>query len=213
MKILLINPNSDKNMTKEIYKTAEQFVQGRYTVICKPTPGASEFIETYEDIIRSGPGMMQMLRSHKDVFDAFIIACHYDPNLDVMKKITAKPVVGIGEASLKLATMLGHRFSIITTDKHSIPIHEELVRKYHLQGAMASIRAPDREDYGKNDKERFLLTARTAIQKDRAEVIVLGCAGMAGMNKFLTENLGVPVLDGIVCALIIAAGLVNLSYL
>jgi len=42
-----------------------------------------------------------------------------------------------------------------------------------------------------------------------AEVIVLGCAGMAGLDKRMEEKLGVPVLDGVVCALIIASGLVK----
>jgi allantoin racemase len=103
--------------------------------------------------------------------------------------------------------MLGHSFTIITTDEHSLPIHEELVRKYHLQEAMASVRAPGPESEKKDKKERFLLTAQSAVDRDRAEVIVLGCAGLTGMDKYLQGKLGVPVLDGIICALILVSGL------
>ena len=88
MKILIINPNSDLEMTEAIQRTAENFSGGDFEVTCKPTPGAPKFIETYEDEIKTAPGMIQLVRENEDKFDAFIIACHDDPNLDVMKEIS-----------------------------------------------------------------------------------------------------------------------------
>jgi allantoin racemase len=211
MKILIINPNSDQQMGKAIQRSAEDFVQGRFEVVCKNIPGAPAFIETYEDMSKAAAGMIQLARKNESKFDAFVIACHYDPHLDVMKEILKKPVVGIGEASIKIASMLGHRFSILTTDEHSIPIHEELVRKYNLYEVLASVRAPGREVEQCCEAEKFLTLARLAIEKDRAEVIVLGCAGLTGLDRSLRQELGVPVLDGVVCALIIAAGLAEIN--
>jgi allantoin racemase len=153
--------------------------------------------------------MVQLLRENEDEFDAFVVACHCDPNLDAMKEITTKPVVGIGEASMKIASMLGHRFSVVSTMKHSIPNKEALVRKYHLQDLLASVRAPGDEMATASDEEKYLQAAQSALEEDMAEVIVLGCAGMAGLDRHLEEKLGAPVLDGVVCALIIATGLVK----
>lgn len=209
MKILIINPNSDLEMTEAIQRTAEKFSDGEFEVTCKPTPGAPKFIETYEDEIKTAPGMIQLVRENEDKFDAFIIACHDDPNLDVMKEITRKPVVGIAEASMKIASMLGHRFSVLTTSEHSIPIKEALARKYHLQDVLVSVRAPREETIEKSDELKYMETAQSSIKEDMAEVLVLGCAGMTGLDKHLEEKLGIPVLDGIVCALIIASGLVK----
>lgn len=209
MKILIINPNSSMQMTAAIQKSAEEFADGEFEVICKPTPGAPEFIETYEDQIKAAPGMIRLLRENEDTFDAFIVACHCDPNLDVMKEITKKPVVGIGEASMKMASMLGHRFSVVSTAKHSIPNKEALVRKYHLQDMLASVKAPPDDMTACGDEEKTLQAAQAAVEEDMAEVIVLGCAGMAGLDKRIQEKLGIPVLDGVVCALIIAPGLVR----
>ena len=209
MKILIINPNSDLEMTEAVQRTAENFSDGEFEVTCKPTPGAPKFIETYEDEIKTAPGMIQLVRENEDKFDAFIIACHDDPNLDVMKEITRKPVVGIAEASMKIASMLGHRFSVLTTSEHSIPIKEALARKYHLQDILASVRAPREGTIEKSDELKYMETAQSSIKEDMAEVLVLGCAGMTGLDKHLEEKLGVPVLDGIVCALIIATGLVK----
>lgn len=209
MRILIINPNSDIDMTEVILDVARKFANGEFEVHCLPTPGAPEFIETYEDQIKAAPGMIKLLKENEEAFDAFIIACHCDPSLDVMKEITKKPVVGIGEASMKLASMLGHRFSVISTTMHSIPNKEVLVRKYHLQDLCASVRVPRDEMKGRSDEDKYTQAARLAIDEDMAEVIVLGCAGMAGLDKRLEAKLGVPVLDGVICALIVASGLVK----
>ena len=209
LKILIINPNSDLKMTKAIEKTAKNFADGEYEVVCLLTKGSPKFIETYEDAIKAAPGMIQLVRENESKYDVFIIACHCDPNLDVMKEITTKPVVGIGEASMKIASMLGHRFSVVSTTKHSIPNKEAVIRKYHLQDAMASVRAPEGDVSNLSSEEKYLQAAKLAINEDMAEVIVLGCAGMTGLDKRMEKELGVPVLDGVICALIIATGLVK----
>jgi allantoin racemase len=209
IKILIINPNSDQNMTKAIQETAEKYAWEEIEVVCKSTPGAPSFIETYQEGIKAAPGMIQLVRENEDTCDAFVVACHSDPNLDAIKETTQKPVVGIGEASMRIASMLGHKFSVVSDNLHSIPNKESLVSKYHLQDALASVRAPEENSSGLSDQEKYLQTARLAVEQDMAEVIVLGCAGMTGLDKPLQERLGIPVLDGIVCALIIAAGLVK----
>jgi allantoin racemase len=115
MRILAINPNSDPEMTAAIQESAEAFAQGEFEVRCQPTPNAPPFIETYADMLQAAPGMVQLVREHQAAVDAFVVACHSDPNLDLLKESTTRPVVGIGEASMKLATLLGHRFSVIST--------------------------------------------------------------------------------------------------
>jgi allantoin racemase len=205
---MIINPNSDPAMTAVIQRSAEVFAGNELEVATVKTPGAPVFIETYEDQAKAAPGMIQLVRENEDAFDAFIVACHCDANLDTLKEITDKPVVGIGEASMKIATMLGHRFAVISTSRHSIPGKEALIRKYHLNG-LGLVRAPRESQEKSSDEQKYLQAAQSAINEDMVEVIVLGCAGMAGMDKRLQEKLGVPVLDGVVCALIIASGLVR----
>ncbi len=209
MKILIINPNSDLEMTEAIQKTAEAFVKSKVKVVCKHTEGAPKFIETYEDQIKAAPGMIKLVKENENEFDGYIIACHCDPNLDAIKEVTSKPVVGIGEASMKIASMIGHKFSVISMTEQSIPNKEALIRKYHLQDVLASVRAPTEEHKKLSEEEMYLETAKLAIKKDWAEVIVLGCAGMTGMDKRLEKELVVPVLDGVICALMILIGLVK----
>jgi len=206
-KILIINPNSDLEMTRVIQETADHFAKGKFEALCQHTPGAPEFIETREDEVLAAPGMIQLVRENNNKYDAFIIACHCDPNMDAIKEITDKPVVGIGEASMRIASILGHRFSIIQTTKESVPLKEALVRKYQLQDSLASVRAPRDISPESSDEEKYIKAARAAMAEDRADVIILGCAGLTGLDKRMQKELGVPVLDGVICALILATAL------
>ena len=206
-KILIINPNSDPKMTEAIRKTADDFAEGKFEVRCFSTPGAPRFIETREDAVLAAPGMLEIVRANRDNTDAIVIACHCDPNLDVIREITDKPVIGIGESSMRIASMLGHRFSIIQTTAESVPLKEALVREYQLQAFLASVRAPQNISPEASDEETYMAAARAAISEDRADVIVLGCAGLTGLDKRMQKELGIPVLDGVVCALIFASAL------
>jgi len=209
MKILIINPNSSEEMTQAIQHVAEFYAGDSLKVSTHSTPGAPEFIETYEDQIKAVEGMLQLVRDFENEVDGFVVACHCDPNLDTMKEVSVKPVVGIGEASMKMATMLGHCFSVLSTASHSVPNKEALVHKYHLQDLCASVRAPENSLKDCGDVEILTELGQKAIQEDGAEVLVLGCAGMAGVDKTLQKKLGVPVLDGVVCALILVSGMIQ----
>ena len=122
MKILIINPNSDPKMTGVILSAAKSFAGDTFEVVCKSTPGAPAFIDSYMDEIGTAPGMAELLRTHDAEFDGFLVACMDDPNLDAMKELTEKPVVGIAEAAMKMATMIGHRFSIVSHPGPRFPI-------------------------------------------------------------------------------------------
>ena len=209
MKILVINPNSSPAMTADIDRCAKAFANGEFQVDTVLTPGAPPYIDTYQDAALACPGMMQIVRENEEAYDAFVVACHCDPNLDVLKEMTDRLVVGIGEASMKMATMLGHRFSVISVGSRSTPIKEEVIRRYRLEGCAGPVRAPEDGLASCREEELFLDAAKKAIEEDMAEVIVLGCAGMCGLDKTMEKALGVPVLDGVTCALILASGMVK----
>ena len=209
MKICIINPNSSEDMTKVIESNARRYAAGEFEVDCIPTPGAPPFIGCYEDAFESEAGMVKLIKEKQEEYDAFIIACHSDPALDLLKEISLKPVVGICEASLKLATMLGHSFSVISTGQRPIPNKEALCRKYGVESSLASVVGPGEFKADWHSVEGFIEAGRRAIAQDGAEVLVLGCAGMGHITKQMEEELKVPVLDGVVCALIVATGLVK----
>ena len=206
MRILIINPNSDPGMTSAIQESAEGYAEGTFEVVTVATPESPRFLETYEDEIQCGPGLMRILREHEETFDAFVIACHSDSHLHAARELSLKPVIGIGEASMKLASFLGHNFSVVTTHQHSVPGKLRQVRALHLQDLLVSIRAPEDGEEGWTNAELFMELSRRAVEEDGAEVVVLGCAGLSGMDRQIQDTLKVPVLDGVACALILASG-------
>ena len=207
MKIVIINPNSDPGMTQTIAQAAEHFSQGRFEAVTLLTPGAPEFIDTFEEMHRSAQGMVDLIRSYEDEADAFVLACACDPNLRLLREVSKKPVIGIGEASMYMAAMLGNTFTILQTDTYSIPNKINLVYDYHMDRRMASVRLAEE---GAGDLfSRYLNAAKKAMKEDGAEVIILGCAGLCELADQLTQALGVPVLDGVACGLAMAEGMVR----
>jgi len=205
VKILVIKPNSDGAFTELIGEAARKAASPGTEILCESAPGAPTFIETSRDEALCAPGMMELVSRHGDA-DAFLIACTCDPNLDVLREMTDSPVVGAGESSMLFALPLGARFSVIQTTEGSVQSKRELVRKYGLQDRCSSVR-PIREHGEEPLEERLLEAARIARDCDGAEVVTLGCAGLAGLDRRLEEALGMPVIDGITAGVRLAEAL------
>ena len=210
MKIVVINPNSSTEMTKDISQAVVNYSQGRFEAITLSTPGAPNFIDTFEEMSQSAPGMVELIRQYEDTADAFVLACACDPNLKLLREVSKKPVIGIGEASMYMAAMLGNSFAILQTDQYSIPNKKNLVYEYHMERYAACVRLADPRE--KDIFQRYLIAAQKAIREDGAEVIILGCAGLCTLAEQLSQTLGVPVLDGVVCGLAIAEGMARIGY-
>ena len=121
-------------------------------------------------------------------------------------------MIGIGEAAFHLASMLGHRFGVVTTLSRSIAAIETNLMKYGLASRCAKVRACEvpvlsLDDPASNASVRIGAEIERAKQEDRAEAIVLGCAGMADLAARLTEQHGLPVIDGVASAVKLAEAL------
>ena len=207
MRLIIINPNSDPAQTAAIQQAALAYADGRYEVETFSTPGAPQYIDTYRDAALALPGMMRLVQEQEDRADAFVVACHCDPNVDVLREITRRPVIGIGEASMKTASLLGHKFSVVSTSDRGIPEKEDNIHSYGLDWALASLRCPDGGCTATDMAGRLRCAARLAVEQDRAEVIVLAAAGQVELARDISRELGVPVLDGVPCAMMLAEGL------
>ncbi|MFT4026605.1 MAG: aspartate/glutamate racemase family protein [Novosphingobium sp.] len=206
MKILIVNPNTTTSMTAEIAAAAHSAAAvGTEIVAVNPMDGPSS-IEGHFDEAFSVPGLLAEIRSGEVAgADGHVIACFDDPGLDAARSISQKPVVGIGEAACHMASLVAGRFSVVTTGARSIPAIELNLIKYGLMARCASVRACEIPVLDlANDRERAetLISDQidAAIRDDRAEAIVLGCAGMATFAAPLSEMHGIPVIDGVGCA-------------
>lgn len=201
-RILIINPNSDENTCALIRRTAEACSPEGCSVDVTRLTTAPRLITSYEDQAAAADELIHLLRQSESVCDAFILACHADPYLDLAREIVSKPVVGIAEVSMKLAASTGCGFAVISPSPLSRPKKYALAHKYHLDAFLKGVvvsRSDDRED--------LLEAAREALHIPCVDSIVLGCANYTGADGYLEKRLGVPVWDGVACSLFIAAGL------
>lgn len=203
MKILCINPNSSQEVTEGIEKICKKYALSDTEVEVKYIKEAPPGIESYHDAAVSEKYLLDKFEERKEKYDGFIVACHSDIGVDLLRELTDKPVIGIGEASMLFALPLGHKFSILSLKRKKIPQKEDLVRKYGLENRCASIRitglgviATDKEK-----REKLIQEGMKAVKEDGAEVLILGCAGMAGLDKEIEKIVGVPVIDGVVSAI------------
>ncbi len=159
--------------------------------------------------------MLNLIRTTPD-FDAVIIACFDDTGLDAARCLTDRPVIGIGEAAYHFASMLANKFSVVTTLARSVPALEHNLHRYGMAARCARVRSSEvavleLEHAGSDACNRISAEIDRAMTEDRAEAIVLGCAGMADLAGRLAAQHGLPVLDGVSCAVKLAEAMVGLG--
>ena len=212
MKLLVINPNTTQAMTKSIEEMANMYsLKSSHITTISPSWGPRSIEGHFEEQI-AALATIETVALNEDKYDAFVIACYGDPAVAACRELTNKPVIGIGEASMHMACFLGHKFSIITVIPRAKPLLLDLVNNLGLNQKCASIRSTNLsvlEIEANPDRaiEEMIAESHIAIEKDGAEVICLGCAGMGPLDKRIQDSIKVPVLDGTVCAVKLAESL------
>jgi len=215
MKLHIVNPNTTASMTAKIGAAARVVARaGTEITAVNPDFGPAS-IEGYFDEAFSLPGLLDEIAKAPDA-DAFIIACFDDTGLEAARCATAAPVIGIGEAAFHMASLISEKFSVVTTLSRSIVPIERNLAKYGLIARCARVRASDvpvlaLEEEGSDARRRIEAEIARALDEDGAEAIVLGCAGMADLAAALAARFGVPVLDGVACAVALAEAAASLG--
>ncbi len=153
---------------------------------------------------------------YQEDFDAFIIACFSDPGLYAARELTTKPIVGIAESSMAIAITLGNQFGILSPLRRLRPVVSDIVNKYGFHNRCAGIETVEisvvqAAGQSKSVSRIFIDAGKKLIDENYAEVIILGGAALAGLEKEMSSALGTPVLDPVKCAVIQAQALVNLG--
>src|SRR3954452_7545862 len=197
-------------MAETIGRAARAVAAAGTEIIAVNPPDGPVSIEGYYDEAFSVPGLLaEIARGEAAEISAHIIACFDDTGLEAARSLASAPVIGIGEAAFHLASMLGHRFGVVTTLSRSIAAIETNLMKYGLARRCAKVRACEvpvlsLDDPASNASALISAEIERAKQHDGAEAIVLGCAGMADLAARLTEAHGLPVVDGVACAVKLA---------
>jgi allantoin racemase len=217
MRILVVNPNTTAAMTETIGAAARAAAAKGTEIIAVNPPDGPVSIEGYYDEAFSVPGLLAEIAKGETLqVSAHVIACFDDTGLEAARSLASAPVIGIGEAAFHLASMLAHRFSVVTTLSRSIAAIETNLVKYGLATRCARVRACEvpvlsLDDPASNASALISAEIERARAEDHAEAIVLGCAGMADLAARLSAKHGLPVVDGVASAVKLAEALAALG--
>lgn len=226
-RILLLNPNTSETATNymvdECRKIAAPDTEVRGT---NPKARVGVNIPTILSYVDSAICAVETVRiawDKKDSYDGVIVAGFSDPGLDALKEVLDKPAMGIAEAAYHAASMLGHKFSVLTTTPKWTPPKEDYIKAVGLESKVASIVHHEGfEDElplyatGSSDWKEFLIkkfssAGRKAIEQDGAEAIILGGGSYIGFADRLQRELGAPVIEPTAVALKFLEGFLKIG--
>ncbi|CAL9280712.1 aspartate/glutamate racemase family protein [Streptomyces sp. SudanB182_2057] len=216
MRILVVNVNTTQSITDSIGEQAARVASAETEIVpLTPSFGAESVEGNYESYL-AAIAVMEAVRAHPEPFDAVIQAGYGEHGREGLQELLDVPVVDITEAAASTAQFLGRRYSVVTTLDRTVPLIEERLHIAGLSARCASVRASglpvlDLERDDETTVDAIAEQALRAVREDGAEVICLGCGGMAGLAEAVVERTGVPAVDGVTAAVTIAESLVRLG--
>jgi len=216
MRILIVNVNTTASMTRAIGDSARA-VASPGTEIIELTPdfGADSCEGNFESYLAALAVMDKVVR-YPEPFDAVIQAGYGEHGREGLQELLEVPVVDITEAAASTAQFLGHKYSVVTTLDRAVPLIEDRLKLAGLTDRLASVRASglgvlELESDPQRAVAAIVEQSRIAVEQDKAEVICLGCGGMAELEEQVRLATGVPIVDGVRAAVTIAESLVRMG--
>jgi allantoin racemase len=220
MKILLLNPNTSATMTDEIASAARAVCSESTLIDCVGPYFGSAAIDSAAESYLSAVGAMdvvaRLLEGNEFDYDAVVLAGFGEHGKDALQEMLTVPVLDIAESAAHVASLIGRRFSVVTTLARSIAPIEDRLLLAGLHTHCASVRAcglgtADVDADPAGAVAAIVAEAVRAVEDDGADVICLGCAGMAGVTAAITAVVGVPAVDGVAAAIALAEAVVGLG--
>jgi allantoin racemase len=216
-RILVINPNSTEAVTRGIDEACAPLrMPGGPAIDCITLKEGPPGIETQQHVDGVVAPLLKLVLEKDKQYAAFVIACYSDPGLHSLREATKKPVLGISECGIFTALTLGHKFGVIAILKKSIPRHLRYVGALGVGERLAGELPVGLGVTELSDEVRTfgrMVEVGTAL-RDRhgADVVVMGCAGMARYRKPLQDEIGIPVVEPTQAAVAMAIGRVRLNW-
>jgi allantoin racemase len=211
-KILVINPNSNRQVTRNFAEALQPLCfEGGPEIDCVTLAEGPFGVETQADVDSVAMPLRALVAADNSA-DAFVIACYSDPGLQVCREATQRPVFGIAEAGVLSALARGDRFGVIAVAQRSVGRHLRYLRQMCLMDRFAGERPLNMSvaetASGDGTLARMIDIGRELKDEDGANAIVMGCAGMSRHRLALEDALGVPVIDPTQAAVTMALGAV-----
>ena len=216
MRLLLINPNTSVGITDKLHSVANAATATGTVLASATAPRGVPYIATRTDAVIGAVVALEMLAAHEGSFDAAIIGAFGDPGLGGARELFSVPIVGLAEAGMLSACMLGRRFSVITFSNALVPWYEECISWHGLEKRCSGVRSLNEgfstiEDVQQEKEQRLIELANRVAIEDGADVIVVGGAPLSGLAETIKDRVLVPLVDCVIASVKQAEALVALD--
>jgi Asp/Glu/hydantoin racemase len=214
-RIRVINPNSNRVVTRALEDALRPlaFADGP-EIVCETLDEGPYGIESQADTDSVVMPLRRLVEGDNHSA-AFVIACYSDPGLQACREATDRPVFGIAECGVLTALSRADTFGVIAVSQKSIRRHARYLRQMQLMDRMVGERPIDMSvaetASGEATLARMIEVGRALKNEDRAQAVVMGCAGMARHRVPLEQALGIPVIDPTQAAVAMALGAVQFA--
>jgi len=205
-----------ESMTNSMTSAAESVVSSSVQLLPVTASRGFAYISSRAEAQVAGALVLEMLAEHHSEVDAAVIAAFGDPGLQAAREIFDIPVIGMAQAAISVAALLGERFSIVTFSPQMSRWYLDSVESSGLGDKFVSVRTPDSEyldPLGTQDSMQSALLAliEQAVTLDGADVVILGGAPLAGMAPRLQPSTSAVLIDPIGCAVTLAESMVRIT--
>lgn len=216
MRILLLNPNTSQSITDILAAAAIPAAAQGTEIVPVTAPRGVPYISSRAEAQIGGAIALEMLAERAGTYDAAIIAAFGDPGLFAARELFDVPVIGMSEAAILTACMIGKRFGIVTFAAAMEAWYRDCVEQHGLSGRCAGIRCLEGGfnsiDDVQDEKESALIAlANKSVSLDDAEVIILAGAPLSGLAAKVADRIPVPLVDQAAAAVKQAEALVTLK--
>lgn len=205
MKILLLNPNTSEAITTRLLETAQLVASPGTEVIASTAPRGFPYISSRAEAQIAGAIALETLAECAGTYDAAIIAAFGDPGLIGARELFDEPVIGMSEAAMLTACMLGKRFGIVSFAAQMAPWYAECVEMHGLSGRCSGIHCLDGAFSSVTEvqveKEVALVALAQNAVEAGADVVILAGAPLAGLAAKVAHLIPVPLVDQVQAAL------------
>jgi Asp/Glu/hydantoin racemase len=216
MRILLLNPNTTESLTQRMAAAGRAVAAPGTALIPVTAPRGMPYLSSRAEAQIGGAIVLEMLAERHREGDAAIVAAFGDPGLLAARELFDIPVIGVSEAAMLTACMLGRRFLIIAVAGALGAWYEDCIDMYGLRARCAGVRALEGgfgsiSDVQEEKESQLLDLAIKGIAETRADVLIPGGAPLAGMIDKIRSKLPVPVVDPVRAAVKMSEALIALK--
>ena len=198
-RILVVNPNSTESCTEALARAAAPFRRPDVEIVCETVAAGPQSVATMADYAKAHGTLIEYFAARNDRVDAIVVACFSDPALPAVREITGAPCFGLGESGMMAAMLRGFRFGVVALAPASVERQRRKAAELGLGDRYAgsrpiSLSVPELAEGGKT-VAAMIAAGRILKADDGADVVVMGCAGMADYRAELEDGIGLPVVE------------------